>query len=136
MLNRTETVQAPVADLWLAIERYAALQEEHLSALRRGRMQGVMEWRVERERAFNALRGGLDALGDLDALADRKLAERLGERIGVLLATENLLHKAVRDGRQSIREQQAALRKGRNAVRRLSSRPETGVSPRFVSSMA
>ncbi|MFU8818328.1 MAG: hypothetical protein ACNA74_01240 [Desulfurivibrio sp.] len=124
------------AALWSAIDRYAAMQDEHLVALRRGSLQGVMQWQVERERAFSGLRKVLDSFGDLGALADRTFAQRLSERIGMLLATENRLHKAVRDGRKSIREQQIALRKGRNVVRRLRVQPETGAGPRFVSSMA
>ncbi|MFH7319852.1 hypothetical protein ACHHRT_04470 [Desulfurivibrio sp. D14AmB] len=123
-------------ELGAVIDRYAAMQEEHLAALGRGTLQGVMQWQVERERAFNALRKGLDALGDLGSLADRSLALRLSERIGALLATENRLQKMVRDGRKSIREQQIALRKGRKVVGRLRAQPEAGAAPRFVSSMA
>ena len=130
--------KAPPAEarLWEVIDRYAAMQEEHLAALARGSLQGVMQWQVERERAFNDLRKGLDALGDLGSLADRSLALRLSERIGALLARENRLQKVVRDGRRSIREQQIALRKGRKVVTRLRTQPEAGAAPRFVSRMA
>ncbi|HET98741.1 MAG TPA: hypothetical protein ENN98_08710 [Desulfurivibrio alkaliphilus] len=130
--------KAPSAEarLWEVIDRYAAMQEEHLAALGRGALRGVVQWQVERERAFNDLRRCLDALGDLGTLADRSLALRLSERIGALLARENRLQKVVRDGRKSIREQQIALRKGRRVVARLRTQPEAGAAPRFVSSTA
>lgn len=127
---------APAAGLWLAFERYEALQEEHLDALRRGRIQSVMQWQAERERAFSHLQSGLDALGDLTALADDELAQGLTRRLGALLATENRLQKAVREAKRRIREQQAVLRKGKSAVRRMSSQSVAGPRPRFVSSMA
>lgn len=123
-------------ELWRAMEHYEALQEEHLAALRRGRVDNVVQWQAERERAFNQLRCNLDAFGDLGALADLGFADRLSERLGELLATENRLYKEVREGKRRLREQQAALRKGKNAMRRINPQSEAGPRPRFVSSMA
>ncbi|MDZ7642218.1 MAG: hypothetical protein U5J62_09375 [Desulfurivibrio sp.] len=123
-------------ELWRAMDDYEAMQEEHLTALRAGRVGNVVQWQAERERAFQQLRYQLDAFGDLGALTDGDFAAFLSERLGGLLATENRLQKEVREGKRRLREQQAALRKGKNAMRRITPRADAGPRPRFISSMA
>lgn len=134
--SQSDTRRQAPAELWPALEQYAVMQEEHLRALRRGRLRELPRWQVEREKAFAGLRQTLEFLGDLNALADRELAQSLRERISALLATENQLRKEVREGRQRVREQLTGLRKGRTAVRRLGTQPDAAPGPRFVSSMA
>ncbi|WP_218915031.1 hypothetical protein [Desulfurivibrio alkaliphilus] len=120
----------------MALEQYTAMQEEHLEALRRGNLREMSRWQAERERAFTILQRALDGLGDLRLLKDQGLVQHLRERIGALLARENLLRKQVRDHRQRTREQLASLRKGRQAVRRLGTQPEATPRPRFISNLA
>lgn len=135
--NRDILGETQAAKLWSALERYAAMQEEHLALLRGGRLQGVLRWQAERQRSFALLRSLLNELGDLGDLGDRELAERLGERLGAVIATENRLAKVVRESRERVNSQLASLRKGRKAMGRLGGRAENvSRPPRFVSSLA
>lgn len=128
--------QSQLSDLWSTVERFARMQEDHLAAMRRGKLRDLAYWQGERERAFAGVSRALDALGDLDRLADQDLAGRLREQIGNLLAMENRLRKEMRDCREGVRDQLVAIRKGRNVVRRIGTQPESAPRPRFVSNMA
>jgi len=119
-------------DLRAALERFGKVQQEHRQALLADRLPETMSWRAEREAALRELQRCLQGFGDLAAAGDSRFGEELAGRLAEALEEESRLAEAVHAAQERILAQQAAIRKGRKAIRNLSTHPEQGVAPRFL----
>lgn len=115
-----------------ALAQFGRVQEEHLQALLADRLPESMSWRAEREAAFRELQRCFQEFGNVAALADRRFGEELAGRLAEALEGESRLAEAAHTAQERITAQQAAIRKGRKAIRNLSIQPEQGTAPRFL----
>ena len=119
--------------LIVAIERFAAVQQDHLQKLASGKLKDVMSWRHRRQHAFALLKQDLDMLANnFKTNGDPDFLKAVQDKMQSVLEAEQALNSAACAQKEKLANQLSALRKGRKAVQRYRFQGP-GQRPKFLS---
>lgn len=118
-----------------AMEYFEQMRQEQYAVLREGGRADWLAWHEKRGRAFEGLRQSLSALAEAGNSVAPEDVAAVREQLAALLAGEQELAEAVRERRATMEKEQAAVRRGRSALTKMSVY-RGGAPPRFLSNRA
>lgn len=120
-------------DFSRAAAEFALMQQEHLAALADGNCGDVLSWQQRREEVFRALARQLERITG-DGQADGDCVVLVKATVKKLLDAEKILDDCLAVRRARIKEQLAAMHKGKDALQGYSMNKGAGPKPRYLSS--
>lgn len=112
-----------------ALDRFLAMQEEHLASLRNGCLSQVNQWLEERQLIVGHMRQALAEAQSSGVCPE--LRDKLLEKLGCILEHEKALSDIAKQQRSTLGEKLSSLRRGKKALSGYGKARES--SPRFVS---
>lgn len=133
MTNQDNPLNSPVQELLAGLALLERMQKEQGEALAAGNLQGLVRWQEELAELFRRLKQEFDRLAAVTVQPGA--ASRLSpirERLGIVLANEELLAGMAAQQREDLQQRLHAMRKGKKALHKYRMHQGMAPSPRYL----